>query len=364
MLVEKVFQFPVQGLTYRDCFFSREAIDKPGRKYIGLYGDAASSSATASIKAFAAELFAAAEIPGNKEEKDPFFTNLAYFNSMRELGQAATWLSADIREYLEYIYEWRLKKYLKDRRYIYDTRLAELTSRMDSNEIPEILQLLERNNSSDECIDICLATNMVSVGVDVSRLGLMTVTGQPKSMSEYIQASSRVGRSKPGTVLVIYNTMKPRDRSHYEKFQSQHSKLYYSVEPTSVTPFSRPLRERAIAAVFVGLYRLLYSPDECIVPTQQEFDRIVEIICSRAGKIDAQEVEDIKLQLLELYKEWKHQSPQRYSCNMINPDTIAPLIYPAGSEPPRAWGNRGWPIPNSMRNVDKECRLDCTKVPT
>ena len=361
----RVFQFPVQGLSYRDCFFAKEDSGKPGRKYIGLYGAAASSSATASIKAFAAALYAADALEADDMLlKDPFFTNLAYFNSMRELGQAATWLSADIREHLEYIYEWRLQKYKKGRRYIYDNRLAELTSRMDSNEIPDILQQLEKKCTTNENIDICLSTNMVSVGVDVPRLGLMTVTGQPKSMSEYIQATSRVGRSHPGTVLVIYNTSKPRDRSHYEKFQSQHSKLYYSVEPTSVTPFSRPLRERAIAAVFVGLFRLLYEPDNCVPPTQEEFDRIVEIMTNRASLIDVHEVEDIRVQLEDLYSEWKHQNPQKYSCNMINPDTVAPLIYPAGSEPPRSWRNRGWAIPNSMRNVDKECRLDCTKVPT
>lgn len=362
---DKVFQFPVPGLSYRDNFFAEEKKDAVGRTYIGLYGNSTSSSAFASIFTFAAELYAANEIaPQNNVEKDPYFTNLAYFNSMRELGQAATWLSADIRERLETIYDSRLKKHKTGRRYIYDNRLAELTSRMENEEIPEILQKLEYSFEEPDALDICLATNMVSVGVDVPRLGLMTVTGQPKSMSEYIQTTSRIGRNKPGSVIVIYNTSKPRDRSHYEKFQNQHSKLYFSVEPTSVTPFSRPLRERAIAAIFVGLYRLLYNPNNCVPPTQTQFDDIVDIITSRSDIVDSSETLDIKNQLNKLYKEWCHQSPQKYSCNMINPDPDATLVYPAGSEPPKSWAGRGWPIPNSMRNVDRECRLDCSKLLT
>ena len=362
---DNVFQFPVPGLTYRNNFFAEEKTEATGRTYIGLYGNSTSSSAFASIFTFAAEFYAANEIEASDvKDKDPYYTNLAYFNSMRELGQAATWLSADIRERLETIYESRMQKYSSDRRYIYDNRLSELTSRMENEEIPEILQKLESSFEEPDALDICLATNMVSVGVDVPRLGLMTVTGQPKSMSEYIQTTSRIGRNKPGTVIVIYNTSKPRDRSHYEKFQNQHSKLYFSVEPTSVTPFSRPLRERAIAAVFVGLYRLLYSPDTCVAPSQQQFEDIVNVISSRADIVDPGETTDIKNQLTKLYKEWCYQAPQKYSCNMINPDPDAPLIYQAGSEPPKSWGGRGWPIPNSMRNVDRECRLDCSKMLT
>ncbi len=359
---DNVFQFPVPGLTYRNNFFAKEKTEATGRTYIGLYGNSTSSSAFASIFTFAAEFYAAKEIDASDVmDKDPYYTNLAYFNSMRELGQAATWLSADIRERLETIYESRLQKHSSDRRYIYDNRLSELTSRMENEEIPEILQRLEYSFEKNDALDICLATNMVSVGVDVPRLGLMTVTGQPKSMSEYIQTTSRIGRNTPGTVIVIYNTSKPRDRSHYEKFQNQHSKLYFSVEPTSVTPFSRPLRERAIAAVFVGLFRLLYSPEICVAPTQQQFDDILNIITSRAYIVDPDETADIINQLTKLYEEWCYQSPQKYSCNMINPDPDAPLIYQAGSEPPKSWGKRGWPIPNSMRNTDRECRLDCSK---
>lgn len=364
---ENVFQFPVQGTSYDDCFFAKEDKSAIGRKYVGLYGNAASSSATASIFTFAAFLYAAKEIDVEREaERDPYWTNLSYFGSMRELGQAATWYIADIKERLEVIYQNRLQTRSKKRRYIYESGLAELTSRMSNDEIPKILKRLETeyNDKDKGVLDMCLATNMVSVGVDVPRLGLMTVTGQPKSVSEYIQATSRVGRSAaPGLVFIIYNTSKPRDKSHYEKFQSQHSKLYFSVEPTSVTPFSRPLRERALHAIFVALFRFFIDPksrnNARRAPTQEEFDKIVEIITSRAGLIDSSEVEDIRLQLEEKWKEWKSWLPEKFSSYKI--EETAPLLFPAGTKKPESWGNRGWETPTSMRSVDRECGLDCSK---
>lgn len=367
----KVFQFPVQGTSYRNCFFAEEKCDVVGRKYVGLYGSAAPSSATASIYTFAAFLYAAKAIAvSDEQERDPYWTNLAYFGSMRELGQAATWFIADIKEHLEVIYRSRMESSLDKtkRRYIYENGLAELTSRMSNDDIPKILKNLEIEYGDKEKnpLDVCLATNMVSVGVDIPRLGLMTVTGQPKSMSEYIQATSRVGRdvAAPGLVFVIYNTSKSRDKSHYEKFQSQHSKLYYSVEPTSVTPFSRPLRERALHAIFVALHRFFTDVqnrnDATKVPSEEDYKRIVNIIVERAQGIDLEEVDDIKDFLYKKWRIWKEWLPEKYSSFTGNEES-APLLCPAGSLRQSSWDDRGWDTPTSMRSVDRECGLDCSK---
>ncbi|MCD8040683.1 MAG: hypothetical protein LUF82_04115 [Clostridia bacterium] len=367
---DKVFQFPVQGTTYKDCFFAEEKNDT-GRKYVGLYGASTSSSATASIYTFAAFLYAAKAVEVDDEsQRDAYWTNLAYFGSMRELGQAATWFIADIKEHLEVIYRNRLESSLDstNRRYVYENGLAELTSRMSNEEIPKILKRLEIKYRKDEkrALDVCLATNMISVGVDISRLGLMTVTGQPKSMSEYIQATSRVGRDKnaPGLVFVIYNTSKSRDKSHYEKFQSQHSKLYFSVEPTSVTPFSRPLRERALPAIFVALHRFFVEKENSDnarrAPTQKEYENIVNIIVDRAEGIDSAEIDDIKRQLYEKWEEWKAWKPEKFHSFTISEN--APLLCMAGTIKPSSWDDRGWESPTSMRSVDRECGLTCGKV--
>ena len=368
---DKVFQFPVQGTTYKDCFFAKEAEGKTGRRYVGLYGAAASSSATASIYTFAAFLYAAKAMEVEDEKlRDAYWTNLAYFGSMRELGQAATWFIADIKEHLEVIYRNRLESSLSSdaRRYIYESGLAELTSRISNDEIPKILKNLEVKYGGNEKrpLDVCLATNMISVGVDISRLGLMTVTGQPKSMSEYIQATSRVGRdpNAPGLVFIIYNTSKSRDKSHYEKFQSQHSKLYFSVEPTSVTPFSRPLRERALHAVFVALHRFFIENDNRHnarrVPTEEEYKNIVDIIVSRAEGIDKEEIDDIRKQLYSKWEEWKAWLPEKFHSFVIGEN--APLLCQAGTIKPTSWEDRGWESPTSMRSVDRECALTCSRA--
>jgi ATP-dependent helicase YprA (DUF1998 family) len=109
-----------------------------------------------------------------------------------------------------------------------------------------------------EAFDICLASNIIEVGVDIDRLALMTIVGQPKTTAQYIQVSGRVGRKpevSPGLVITIYGAAKPRDRSHYERFRTYHQQLYAQVEPTSVTPFAMPVLRRALHAAAVAYVR-------------------------------------------------------------------------------------------------------------
>lgn len=364
---DKVRQFPPSGLNAGDSFFAVEDSQSSGRRYVGISANASSSIATTTIRLYAALLYAAKAITVNNEsERDGYWTNIGYFNSIRELGQTGTWIRADIDEYLHVIYKRRYEDkqddYKNKRRYIWEDE--ELTSRVRSDKIPFSLQKLSikypTEKEEKKPVDICLATNMISVGVDVPRLGLMTVSGQPKTTSEYIQATSRVGRSKdaPGLVFMIYNPGKPRDKSHYEQFQTYHSRVYCNVEPTSVTPFAAPLRERALHALIIGIMRLegdeYFNNNPPPMPDIQIINKIKRIITERINAIDPDELTETLAHIDSVFENWKLWEPQKYQDFNIGDDL--PLMFPAGSRRNEAWGeNRGFPTPTSMRNVDASC---------
>lgn len=356
-----VFLFPPQCLRAADSFFAYEDTEAAGRTYVGVHASALPSHVTTQVRVFSSLLQAAKSVQVTNEiERDAYFTLVAYFNSLRELGHAATLLRADIPEYLSAMW---LRKNIKGvtRRFI--NIAIELTSRVPSSEIPESLQLLERiypPEGDGLPVDVCLATNMISVGVDVPRLGLMSVIGQPKTTSEYIQATSRVGRRQrsPGVVVTIYHTGKPRDRSHYEHFRSYHSALYRGVEPTSVTPFAAPVRDRALHALVVTLVRFLGSPQNRVrpqpYPSAELLDQIEEIIANRVAVVDPDE-ENLTVQLLEDFlRRWRDVLPPRYG-DFGPPQPEIPVMYPAGSQPLDEWMGKSLPTPSSMRSVDADC---------
>src|SRR5262249_44650823 len=141
-------------------------------------------------------------------------------------------------------------------------------------------------------VDVAIATNMISVGLDITRLGLMVVFGQPKTSAEYIQATSRVGRDPdegPGLVVTLLNVHRPRDRSHYELFAAYHETFYRSVEATSVTPFSPRALDRGLAGTLVALARLGHAPMTPprgageILNERPNLDFAVEVIAERAA---------------------------------------------------------------------------------
>lgn len=365
---EQVIQFPPSGLDAGDSFFAIENKDGVGRKYMGVFAPGASSFATMTIRLYATLLYAApALVVSDENQRDPYWTNIGYFNSIRELGQAKTWIHADIDEYLHVIYKRRFEDkrpdYKETRRYIW--RDEELTSRIPGDKISESLQNLEVSYPSKKGfphpIDICLATNMISVGVDIPRLGLMTVIGQPKTTSEYIQATSRVGRAdnKPGLVITSYHPGKPRDKSHYEQFRDYHSRIYCRVEPTSVTPYSAPLRERALHAILIGLYRLYgdaaRNSDPPKIPSSEEIEWLFSIVEKRVRETDDSELEDTIKRMQEIISDWSVQGAQKYA-DYRTGDQV-PLMFPAGSSRNIKWGPRGMPTPTSMRSVDISCEV-------
>ncbi|EHL95524.1 helicase protein [Lentilactobacillus parafarraginis F0439] len=253
--------FPPRGITDSDNFFVRDSKGKHGRKYFGIMGTG-KSQMTVEVHMIAAMLQCAVSLGDDKRSEELFWTVACYFNSLRELGKASSLIRDDVRDYLG-----QLKKRLdisdQNFRNLPDDNAKELTSRITGNEIPNIMKRLSVAHDSDsphdkhglEAVDTLLATKMLSVGIDIGRLNTMLVIGQPKLTAEYIQATSRVGRSSLGAVFALYNSTRSRDRSHYETFQAYHQNLYKFVEPSSVTPFSIPAMKKGIPGVIVAMLR-------------------------------------------------------------------------------------------------------------
>ncbi len=361
------FLFPPQGLEVGNSFFAKENTSRPGRCYMGVFASALPSHVTAQIRVLSALLQSVKSITV-KDPKllDPFWTLMVYFNSIRELGHAATLIRADIREHMNAMWDRQgltkdvSPEALTERRFI--NRDLELTSRIQSNQIPEILAELFNTLGPKQdysVVDICLATNMIQVGLDVQRLSLMAIIGQPKTTAEYIQASSRVGRKEPGLVATIYNPARPRDRSHYEHFRAYHQSIYRFVEPTSVTPFARPVIERALHAVVVALVRMLggdalSQKPNSPPPGDELVERIRSIIADRVINVDERQLAAALERLDYIISEWRRVPPSKYG-GFGPSDPEEPLMYPSGSERNPRWSIRPLPTPSSMRNVDATC---------
>lgn len=252
--------FPPLGLRASDSWFGQELPTSlaAGRMYVGVYGPGKSVK-TALVRVYASLLSRAeALLKADATSADPYMTLVGYYNSLRELGGAIRLLEDDVPARVRVLNSRDPSKW--SRRFI--KLYEQLTSNKSSEEVPEILKRLELSFSAEapktgrRPYDVLLASNMISVGVDIDRLGLMVVTGQPKTTAEYIQATSRVGRQSPGLVVCVYNWSRPRDTSHYERFRSYHSSLYKFVEATSVTPFSSRARDKALQGVLSAMIRL------------------------------------------------------------------------------------------------------------
>jgi hypothetical protein len=243
-------QFPPPGLSHRDSYFAVEAPreDKATRLYTGLMAPG-TSHATLMVRVYASLLQSASVVPESDESTDLFWTLLGYFNSLRVLGGAYIQVLDDVPDQMRVV-AGRRGEPVRSR-----PEILEMTSRMRSTQVAESLKRLEQRRGQADAADVVLATNMISVGVDVDRLGLMVMMGQPQTSSEYIQATSRVGRQMPGLVVTLYNAFRSRDLSHYEDFTTYHRAVYRHVEATSATPFAPRARDRALHAVLVALAR-------------------------------------------------------------------------------------------------------------
>ncbi|MFH9893225.1 helicase-related protein [Streptomyces luteogriseus] len=354
----EVRQFPPAGLDSRDSWFAVETPreDKASRRYVGLLAPGTSQS-TLLIRTYATLLHRAKQAQTSDQVRDAYWSLVGYFNSLRLLSAAELQVHNDVVAYLELLAAREETTVRTVENY------SELTSRVDASEIPARLKGIEREYPDPDVVDVLLATNMIAVGVDVNRLGLMAVMGQPQTTAEYIQATSRVGRAHPGLVTVMLNATRSRDRSHYENFLHFHSALYREVESTSVTPFSARARERGLHAVIVALTRIMLPearPNEAAGEVDSYAHRIRDeikpVLLDRVRAVTPEEAEAVS-RAFDQFLDWWCDESDIHGGLLFEPKkgTRTPsLLQPYDDEAESA---EAWPTLWSLRDVDAESAL-------
>jgi hypothetical protein len=382
--------FPPPGSDRRDSFFARTVgvEEARGRLYLGVAAQGRSLKVVL-LRTYLACL-TAAQRAWNAEggarnldnPADPYMTVLGYFNSLRELGGSRRIVEDEVtsraRAYGSRTRAGEAEGAFADRKLAYE--VLELTSRVPTSDVAEAKRRLSLPFREKERVDVALATNMISVGLDITRLGLMVVLGQPRTTAEYIQATSRVGRDagRPGLVVTLLNVHRPRDRSHLERFEAYHETFYRGVEAASVTPFSPRAVDRAIAAAAVTLARHgcpgLTAPAAAleILRERPQLDFVSETFGRRAALCDpllsadeqAQARQKLRGRVNDLLDSWSriaHQKQQtgaglQYGREVggAPPLLFDPLDPELAAQPPDA---RKFKAHRSMRGVEPDVNL-------
>ena len=364
---EEVTLFPPPGLDASDSFFGRYAKGDdgtalPGRRYVGIHAPGFGSLAAAQIRVYASMLQAPAEF--EPEGRDPWWTLVVFFNSLRELGGAVSLVQSDVHDHIRTIRE-RVGIAWEKRRQVW--RAEELTGRLHDHEVPAMLGSLAvstTDSGRERPVDICLASSILEVGVDIERLSLMAVVGQPKTTAQYIQATGRVGRNwreRPSLILTLYSPSRPRDRSHFEHFRSYHQRLYAQVEPTSVTPFSPPALERALHAV-MAIYARQAGDRNTTAASPHPYPedlmrRLRDILRARIGAAtdnDPEARDAFERVFNKRAHQWRGWERARWAGRIVA-DADIPLLRQAGAWASPEVKRLSWPTPRSLRNVDAEC---------
>ena len=373
--------FPPPGLSHDDSYFARTDQARPGRLYVGYLAPMLDQQHC--LAPLAAALLAAprAVFDDDMDREallDAWWTQVVYHGSLKGVGNSHNAFETDVealgRRLTRELREGRVSEFDdesngpngdsdENARRFQDLRVAQLTSRRSAEENAETFLRLANPREDKDCLDAVLATNMVSVGLDVARLALMIVNGQPLTTAEYIQATSRVGRADvPGLVFANYYRHQARSLSHYESFRPYHESFYRFVEPSSVTPFTWQVRSRALhAALVIALRHTCASlRDDASAGSFDQDDPEVRVVieelerrCERAA-CDGRLGPDIATHLARLAGQWhdearrceqaRRQLKYQARSDERNADR---LLYTHGESRPGLW-----PTLHSMRNVE------------
>lgn len=359
--------YPPSGLDDDRTFFSRPVESGEGRLYVGLMPQSVSqpSAVIAAVTPMVEMPEVVAARAPSTASRDAYWTLVMYHNSLRELGRTGTLVVDDVNGRLEA----RADRVGLPLRPVRAGKVLELTSRRGPEELPKDLRDLRvRADESSDAVDVVLSSNILSVGIDIPRLALMLMVGQPKTTAEYIQATSRVGRGDTnGIVVTLFRSSRARDRSHFETFRGYHEALYRSVEPTSVTPWSLSSRDRSLAGALVALLRQSFSPladNDAAGRFDLEDDRISAAVerlveqflgyVTRSDRLEAEETSDAVWSLL---RDWDRRAAQARESGEF-------LYYERSKKEQTALLKRfgqsgeGWLVGDSMRSVEPNVAVE------
>jgi hypothetical protein len=351
-----VVLFPPSGLDADHSYFAETDFESPGRMYVGLMPQAFTQSRATGLSCLAL-LEAPMLLSDEPADLDAYWTVVAYHNSLRELGRTVT----IVRDDIESLLTGRASRRGGRARRIRGEGVIELTSNVQPSALIKRFARLERHAGEADAVDLVATTNMLSVGIDISRLGLMLMNGQPKTTAEYIQATSRVGRSTvPGLVVTLLRAGKPRDRSHYESFRAFHGSLYRHVEPTSVTPWSAASRDRSLHAALVTLVRHgagLRTNNEAgdFRADDPPVQKAIRILLDAAMRSEPDTLAETTTEVQRLIYEWERKAQRARELGLDlrydSSDNDQPVLL-------CEYGERrdAWPTMHSMRSVDRTVR--------
>ena len=401
--------FPPQAFKFGDTYFSKINPEKSGKIHLGICATSVGGF-TVDARVAAAVLRKVRHIAENKQEFDnitdeqidPYYTLVSYYNTRRNHGAATRYYEDSVPPFMGTI----RKKFERGSKESYPKlNTTELTARLDSGEIPRVFQRLDHPLYKESCkcdekirstsikakesicrkrkkplegvLDALLCTNMLSVGVDVQRLSLMVINGQPKLVSEYIQASGRIGRSTPGLVISNYKYTNARDLSYFENFDFFHSKYHRNVEPGTLTPFAARARDTGLFGLLVAFVRMYANQqNRCITLAEDPskfktgldldklLDKIIDSFEARVKFVDSGERTDaindfkkkIKLWFTLASKNAKLKYKRNYWKGAAKPkDDVHYLLKKIGDLDPV--GFQGQLIPESLRQAEGSIRL-------
>ena len=373
--------FPPSGLSYEDSFFAKVSRTESKRRYLGFI-PTGKSSINAQLQMIAnlfvarLEVYKTLILNGEKDFKifDKYWTFVSYYNSLKDVGKIHNKVGDEISSFTKTLQ----KKLFGDNpidnfnyEYLYN-RDEELTSRIDSSKIKQTLKRLEENTFNENTIktspnedtyvkygiiDLVLATNMISVGIDIDRFNIMLINGQPKNVTEYIQASSRAGRKYKGLVIDLLDANRARDKSHFEHFIPFHQAFYKSVEPVSLTPFTENTLEKMLTSIMITYVRHKI-PGMAPNNSAQHFKpEMLDGLKSEIKKRFADNPKVIHLfeqKLQDLSDDWVYKIENHNLKNYEKIDTKFKKEFGLLSKPSddQSNENRMWTAMQSMREID------------